>query len=133
MSTPPKILVVDDLEDWRATMRGLLLDAHFDVQVAGSSTEAIKRLEAESFDLALLDMRLDERDESNTDGLELARLIQQRWPQTRRMIITGYDTPATTQAALEPDAQGRRLVENFVPKTDADRIVQLVREMLNAP
>jgi CheY-like chemotaxis protein len=54
-------------------MSGLLRDEHFTVKVAGSAEEALAQLEAEPFDLAVLDMRLDERDESNTAGLELAR------------------------------------------------------------
>jgi ATP-dependent Lon protease len=131
MKPSPKILIVDDIGDWRATMRGLLRDENFDAQVAGSAEEALAKLEAETFDLAVLDMRLDERDEANSAGLELAQQIRQRWPQTKAIIITGYDTLAATRIALEPDEQGDRLVEVFASKTDTDRLVQFVREVLS--
>src|SRR5512143_664199 len=101
METSPKILVVDDIGDWRATMSGLLRDEHFNVKAAGSAEEALAQLEAEPFDLAVLDMRLDERDESNMAGLELARQVRQRWPRTKAILITGYVTVAAAQTVLE--------------------------------
>jgi len=125
-----KILVVDDLSDWRTTLRGLLEDAGYDVQVADSLPAALTLLEAGHFDLAVLDIRLDETDEGNTEGLTLAAEIKQHWPATKIVIITGYDTPDTMKRAMEPDAQGRRLVENYIPKTQTEELVQIVREAL---
>ena len=40
-----KVLVVDDLPDWRTTLSGLLEDARYDVQVAGSLDEALTLLQ----------------------------------------------------------------------------------------
>ena len=36
---PYKILVVDDLADWRSTLRGLLNDAGYQVEIAGSFSD----------------------------------------------------------------------------------------------
>ena len=129
-NTRHKILVVDDLPDWRATLGGLLEDAGYDVQVAESFPAALKLLETSHFDLAVLDMRLDETDESNTEGLDLATKINQHWPATRVVVITGYGTPDTMRRAMEPDAEGRRLVANYIPKTQTDELVRIVREVL---
>jgi ATP-dependent Lon protease len=125
-----KILVVDDLPDWRATVGGLLEDAGYDVQVADSSTAALALLETDHFDLAVLDVRLDETDEGNTEGLDLAAEIKQRWPATKVVMITGYDRPDTMRRAMEPDAQGRRLVANYILKTQIEGLVEIVREAL---
>ena len=125
-----KILVVDDLPDWRTTLSGLLVDEGYDVQVADSSNAAVALLEADHFDLALLDMRLDESDEDNTEGLDLAAEIKQHWPTTQVVIITGYGTTDTMRQAMEPDAQGRRLVANYIPKTETEKLIQVVREAL---
>ena len=125
-----KILVVDDLPDWRATLSGLLKDAGYDVQIADSSAAALGLLETNHFELAVLDIRLDDSDEDNTEGLDLAAEIKQHWPATRVVMITGYGTSDTMRRAMEPDAQGRKLVANYIPKTETEELVQVVREVL---
>jgi len=74
-----RILVVDDLPDWRETLGGLLVDAGYDILVACSYASALRLLAANHFDLAVLDIRLDETDDGNTDGLDLAAEIKSRW------------------------------------------------------
>ena len=128
--TRHKILVVDDLPDWRVTLGGLLEDEGYAVQVADSSDAALSLLASDHFDLALLDMRLDETDESNTEGLDLADKIRQRWPEVKVIIITGYGTSDTMKRAMEPDVQGRRLVFNYIPKNETEKLVESVREAL---
>ena len=125
-----KILVVDDLTDWRKTLRGLLVDEGYDVQVAASSAGARGLLITDQFDLAVLDMRLDESDEDNTEGLDLAAEIKQRWPTVQVIIITGYGTPDRVKQALEPDVQGRKLAEDYVPKDRTEELIQVVRRVL---
>lgn len=129
-NSPSKILVVDDLPDWRNTLSGLLIDEGYKVQVADSSAKALALLETEQFALAVLDVRLDETDEDNTEGLDLAAKIKSRWPTVKVIIITGYGTPKTMRQAREPDAQGQRLAEDYIPKTQSEELVQVVRRVL---
>jgi CheY-like chemotaxis protein len=129
-NTRHKILVVDDLPDWRATLSGLLVDEGYNVQVADSSARALRLLETSRFDLAVLDMRLDESDEDNTEGLDLAAEIRQRWPAVKVVIITGYGTPDTMRRAREPDIQGQRLTEEYIPKTQTEELAQVVQRVL---
>ena len=129
-NTRHKILVVDDLPDWRATLGGLLKDAGYDVLVADSSARARELLRTDRFDAAVLDIRLDETDEGNTEGLDLAAEIKQHWPDTKVVMITAYSTTDTTRRAMEPDAQGRRLVANYIPKTETEELVKIVQEVL---
>ena len=127
---PCKILVVDDLADWRSTLRGLLNDAGYQVEIAGSFPDAVAWLESQQFDLALVDMRLDETDEDNTAGLDLAGVIRQRWPLTKIVIITGYGTPERLKQAMEPDLQGYTLADEYIPKTETECLVQDVQRVL---
>jgi CheY-like chemotaxis protein len=128
--TPYRILVVDDIEDWRKTLRGLLSDAGYQVETAESLSGAIVWLESQRFDLALVDMRLDETDEDNTAGLDLAEVIKQRWPLTKTIIITGYGTPERLQRAMAPDMHGHRLADEYVPKTQTEDLIVVVRRVL---
>ena len=136
MNTKPKarVLVVDDLPDWRITFQGLLTDEGYQVQTAGSTQEALNLLEASSFDLAVLDMRLDETDENNTEGLGLAREISRRWPDVRIIVIVGYVELETVKEAMEPQdaAGGRWLAYGFVRKTNTEELINAVEAALSA-
>lgn len=129
-NTRHKVLVVDDLPDWRMTLSGLLEDAGYDVKVADSSVKALELLRTDRFVLAVLDMRLDESDEDNTEGLDLAAEIRQHWPAVRVVIITGNGTPDGMRRALKPDAQGQRLTADYIPKTRTEELIQVVRRVL---
>lgn len=128
----PKILVVDDLPDWRTTLSGLLQDEQYAVELAESSSQALGLMEKERFDLAVLDVRLDETDEDNTEGLDLGSQIQERWPDTKIIFITGYGTQKIMERAMQPDSSGKALAVNYVPKTEAEDLVNLVRQALES-
>jgi len=128
--TRHKILVVDDLRDWRVTLSGLLVDEGYDVQVADSSSRALEVLNTHPFDLAVVDMRLDESDEENTEGLRLAAEIGKRWPAVKVVIITGYGTSEIMRQTLEPDAQGQRLAADYIPKTQSEELAKVVKKAL---
>ncbi len=127
---PRKVLVVDDLPDWRATLRGLLAGKGFEVEVAESSDQAIQILETGRFDLALVDMRLDDTDEDNKDGLLLARKIRIRWPSIKIIIVTGYGTTEDVQYTRGPDASGLVLASDFVPKSDIVQLLTTIQRVL---
>ena len=128
------ILVLDDLADWRATLRGLLEDWGYTVHTAGSTEQALRLLENTPVDLALLDIRLDETDEGNTEGLSLASVIKERWPDIKVVVITGYDTPDVLQKAMQPDLQGHSLVADYLPKVDTnDKLIQVIEKVLAKP
>ena len=126
-----RILVVDDLPDWRETISGMLTDEGFEVDVAGSSAEALTLLKKSHFDLAVLDMRLDESDEDNAEGLEyLAQEIRDNWPDMKTIVLTGYGTQEHIQQALQPDTNNRTLVDDFMQKTETEVLVQNIQNLL---
>lgn len=68
-----RILYIDDLADWRETVGGLLRDNGYEVECFADAASVREAMGAQSkFNLAVLDMRLDERNEDNRDGLRLA-------------------------------------------------------------
>lgn len=118
----PRILVVDDNVDWQKTVRGMLKDEGYHVAVAGTFEDAKALLKRESFNLAVIDMRLDDPDEENTDGIALARIIHEKWSHIRTIIITGFDTPGTLEEAMRPSSGGR-LVHDYILKQDANTLL----------
>ena len=126
----PQILVVDDSTDWRMTIFGLLCDENYDVKVAESSSKAIELLEKNQFDVAILDVRLDETDEDNTEGLDLAKTIQQCSPDTKVIILTGYSTLEVKALAMTPNTYGQSLVEDFIEKRESEALLPSIRKLL---
>jgi len=125
-----KILVVDDQEDWRITIQGLLEDDGFEVEVASSVAEAEEKLQKSFFDLAVLDMRLDETEEDNRDGLNiLAKIIKEKYPNTKAIILTGYADNDSTRA-MEPGDDERPLVYLHMEKTETDSLIDNIKNII---
>ena len=127
----PKVLIVDDVEDWQLTLRGMLKKLGCEVFLSSSLGQAREALSKDKIDLALLDMRLDERDESNVDGLDLAEEIQSKYPDTKIIIATGYSTQEALQRAWEPIRGRPKLVADFIPKAEIDSLLARVKVALS--
>lgn len=111
-----RILVVDDLDDVRETLVGVLSDEGYDVRSASSRIEALQLLDTEHFHVAVLDVRLDDTDESNIDGLRLMHEIRETYPTIATIILTGYPTVNMVQEALSPSSQGVSAAFDFLNK-----------------
>jgi CheY-like chemotaxis protein len=122
-----RILVVDDLPDWRTTLSGILLDEGYDVCTAEGREEALRLLEAERFHLAVLDVRLDESDEGNREGLELMRQIRTYHPTVPVIILTGYADVDMVQNALRPGVDGLPPAYSFVEKPNSHELIEFVQ------
>jgi CheY-like chemotaxis protein len=128
---PQSILVVDDAAPWRKTFRGLLHDVGYTVHLADSAASALEILETQPVDLAILDLRLDDEDEENEAGFDLARTIGERWSHIKIIMSTNYSNEERATRAREPDLDsGRPLANAFVPKKDSKTLVDKVRHVL---
>jgi CheY-like chemotaxis protein len=115
-STP--ILVVDDIADVRNTISGILQDEGYEVCPASSRAKALQLLDARLFSVAIIDVRLDEADEGNLDGLHLMREINYLSPETAIIILTGYGTKEMVREALRPDKDGFSSAYDFLDKSE---------------
>lgn len=123
-----KILVVDDWPTWRGTLCGLLSDAGYEVQVAESSVGALRLLETNMFDVAVVDLRLDESNEDDEGGLELAAVIKRRWPNVKIILITGSGRTERLRRIFQSD--GQTLLDDYLLKTETDKLVSTVQRVL---
>ena len=121
-----RVLVVDDIPDVRATLSGLLSDEGYDVRSASNREEALRMMDAERFDVAVLDIRLDETDEDNRDGLLLMREIKDLDPASAIIILTGYADVQMVRDVLQPDAQGVAPAFGFLEKSELDQLLVYV-------
>jgi CheY-like chemotaxis protein len=121
-----RVLVVDDLPDVRSTLSGLLSDSGYEVRSASSRDEALLLMDTERFHVAVLDVRLDESDEDNREGLLLMHDIRRKWPSTAVIILTGYGTVDMVQDALQPNRNGTSSAFSFLQKSEFDRLPDYV-------
>ena len=121
-----RVLVVDDLPDVRTTLSGLLSDEGYEVRSASSRVEALQMLNAERFHIAVLDVRLDEADEDNQDGLLLMHEIREKDPNVAIIILTGYANVKMVREALQPDREGVSPAFGFLEKSEVDQLPEYV-------
>lgn len=91
------ILVVEDEPHWQAILKRILEQKHYHVETAKNYSEAIEQLQQKDFHLAIVDLRLNEIDENNRDGIALLRNVFNR--DIPAIIVTGYATPTLIERA----------------------------------
>lgn len=92
---PGRVLVVDDEPSILSSLRRLLRQHGLEVFVAGSGREALELLARERVDVVISDMRMPEM-----DGAQLLEQVFARWPETKRILLTGFADVASTIAAV---------------------------------
>ena len=96
-----KILIVEDFVDWRELLSGLLQREGHQVAAVSTLEEARAYIETTAdLDLAILDIRLVETDDTNQDGMHLLAEIRERQASTRVIMITGHGTMETQRRAF---------------------------------
>src|SRR5437868_370186 len=91
MSTPARILLVDDNEGNLVTLSGVLGDLQYDMFPAQSGAAALRLLDSEIFSVILLDVNMPEM-----DGFELAAEIRKRTSSVPIIFLTAFDSDRET-------------------------------------
>jgi len=91
-----RILVVDDDDFMRESLKLELETAGYVVSAAGSGTDALEVARRDLFDLVLCDVRMPGM--SGTDALHGLKQLQ---PELRQIVITGYASADAPLAALK--------------------------------
>ncbi len=95
MNTNPRVLIVDDEEIVRRCHLRVLASDHCEVKAVHDGTQALETLQAEAFDIVLLDLRMP-----GMDGMAVLRQIRSRWPDCEVVVITGYPSLDTAKEAI---------------------------------
>lgn len=120
MDKHARILVVDDDETIRTTMKAILEDEGYLVDLAATGKEAIQKTQEASFNIALLDIRLPDM-----EGVELLKLMKDAVPRTRKIMVTGYPSMQNAIGALNKNADAYLL-----KPVDVDKLLFTVKEQL---
>jgi len=116
----PRILVVDDDETIRTTMKAILQDEGYMVDLAGTGKEAIQKTTEKTYNVALLDIRLPDM-----EGVELLKLLKDGLPRTRKIMVTGYPSMQNAISALNKNADAYLL-----KPVDVEKLLATVKQQL---
>ncbi len=112
MQSRHRILIADDHEAVRRSLKALV--GHMpDCEVIAEATngqEAVERAQETHPDVALLDLSMP-----LLNGIEAARQIRTRLPETKVLIVSQYDIPAMVQEAFKAGVLG------YILKTDVGK------------
>jgi len=99
------VLVIDDEAAVNNNIRKILSKKGFSVDQAMTKEDALQKIEAKAYRLALLDLKIP-----GVQGLELLNAIREKSPETLVIIITGY-------ASIETAKESARLgAVDYLPK-----------------
>lgn len=104
-----KLLIVDD-DNLILKSLSLTLSRENDIEIVGCAAdgaEALKICKEQTPDIVLMDIRMP-----GVDGIAATRLIKQRYPNTRVMMLTTFDDKPNIQQALSAGA------DSYLIKTD---------------
>ena len=87
-SHKPSVLLVDDSEEFITTTMILLQD--YDIQSATNGSEALEILEKSLPDIILIDLVMPKM-----SGLELMKIVKEKYPSVTMAALTGIDEEET--------------------------------------
>ena len=120
MNNETRILIVDDDDTIRSTMKAILEDEGYDVDLAASGKEGVEKANETSYSIALLDIRLPDM-----EGVELLRLMKPAVPRTRKIMVTGYPSTQNAIAALNKNADAY-----LIKPVDIEKLLSTIKEQL---
>lgn len=118
---PATILLVDDETNILSSLRRLFRSEGYRTLIAESGQAGLTILEAETVDLVVSDMRMPEM-----DGAQFLERVRAKWPDTTRLLLTGYADVSSIMQAINRGEIYRYITK---PWNDED-ILLIVRQAL---
>jgi CheY-like chemotaxis protein len=121
MTLVPRILIIEDEERIRATMKMALETEGYSVETAADGPEGLGRFRDDGpWNLVLLDQRMP-----GMDGTEVLRRLKEFDPSVRIVLVTAYGSVELARKALGTGAAG------FLLKPiNPEQLRKVVREVL---
>jgi DNA-binding NtrC family response regulator len=116
--SPIKLLLVDDESGFVDVLSKRLARRKIKVTNAYNGTEAIQALRKEQFDIAVLDLKMDDM-----DGLEVLRIFKKMDPEMPVLMLTGH---GSEQSAREGIASGA--FDYLTKPYELEDLIEKIRE-----
>lgn len=113
MSRQRRVLIVDNLEQWRDELVEILQRQDYYAESALTVADTLKQLKEHFYHVLIADIRMNETDQGNTDGMDLlSQLEESRLSEaTKVIILSAFGTPEQMREAFT-----NRRVADFLAK-----------------
>src|SRR2546430_9107165 len=103
MSKQGRIPIIDDAEQWREELIEILQDAGYHATSAPTAIEALELLNDDIYHVLIVDIRMNEADQSNEDGISLLGELARRGlsEATKVIMLSAYGTRERTRTAFK--------------------------------
>ena len=98
-SDPIRLLLVDNEKDFVNILSKRIKRRHIDVTKAFSGAEAIQALRAQEFDVAVLDLKMEEM-----DGIETLKVLKIMDPRLAVIMLTGHGSAEAAEQGIRMGA-----------------------------
>ncbi len=114
-----EIMIVDDEQSILNSLQRLLFDMDCNIRTSTSGHEALQALQDQAADIVISDMRM-----AGMDGVEFLNEVANAWPETERILLTGYADLESTIGAIN---KGK--INFYMEKPwDDDRLRRIVQK-----
>lgn len=117
-----RVLVVDDVPDWRATLQAILRN-EYEVKTVDSYQAAMEVVRERSAELVIVDLRLSPTNEEDRQGMELLRQLAEH--RINAIVLTGYP-----EKELREEAEEKYKTFDFIDKSALAENMQRLREVV---
>ncbi len=91
-----KLLLVDDEVGYVNVLSNRLAKRNINVTKAFTGSEAIQALRKEDFDVAVLDLKMEDM-----DGIQVLRIFKKMYPQMSVIMLTGHGSEKAAKQGIE--------------------------------
>ena len=95
-SDPIRLLLVDDEKDFVNILSKRIKRRNIDVVKAFSGTEAIQALRGQEFDVAVLDLKMEDM-----DGIEVLKMLKIMDPKLAVIMLTGHGSAEAAEQGIK--------------------------------
>ena len=95
-SDPIRLLIVDDEKDFVNILSKRIKRRNIDVAKAFSGAEAIQALRGQEFDVAVLDLKMEDM-----DGIEVLKMLKIMAPKLAVIMLTGHGSAEAAEQGIK--------------------------------
>ena len=115
---PIRLLLVDDEEGYVNVLSKRMTKRNMTVAIALSGAQAIQALRKEDFDVAVVDLKMEDM-----DGIEVLKVLKKMEPELSVIMLTGHGSEKAAREGIEFGA-----FDYLTKPCDLDDLVAKIRE-----
>ncbi len=120
---PVRVLLVDDESGFTNVLAKRMKKRGLETVSASGGAEAIRKLRAEDFDVAVLDLKMEDM-----DGIEVLQVFRKMVPEMPVIMLTGHGSETAAREGMRSGAS-----DYLLKPCDLDELIAKIREVIGAP